>query len=275
MHERLKQRYRIRGRLVLETALHLGAGRATSGPSDSPVYRDPAGCPLIPGSSLKGSFRSTVERLAHSLKDVKACGLPGGKPGCIGEDLVSQLKRKWEGKGLDAAARNDKLYELLMGKDPDHKDDHLCDVCFLFGHPYFAGRVFFMDAPLAESGWETLIEVRDGVVIDRDSGRAVDRLKYDYEVIPAGAIFGFSLRLDNPTDKDLGITAVGLRELQEGMLHLGGIKTRGLGRCRLDKELVVESVNFTDPEALGEYLREGKMKKEDEDELSLWIDAVL
>src|ERR1051325_310264 len=64
---RLQSRYVFRGELVLQTALHIGGGDTTLGATDSPVLRRFDGQPFIPGSSLKGAFRSTVDKLAAAL----------------------------------------------------------------------------------------------------------------------------------------------------------------------------------------------------------------
>ena len=64
---RLQSRYIFRGELELQTALHIGGGDTTLGATDSPVLRRFDGQPFIPGSSLKGAFRSTVEKLAAAL----------------------------------------------------------------------------------------------------------------------------------------------------------------------------------------------------------------
>ncbi len=63
----LRNRYLFEGQLVMQTALHIGGGRASLSPSDSPVVLTPTGHPFIPGSSFKGSLRSTVEKLVPEL----------------------------------------------------------------------------------------------------------------------------------------------------------------------------------------------------------------
>src|SRR6516225_8124414 len=63
----LRNRYVFRGNLVMETALHIGGGKATLSSSDSPVVLTPDQKPFIPGSSFKGALRSTVEKIVPSL----------------------------------------------------------------------------------------------------------------------------------------------------------------------------------------------------------------
>src|SRR5438093_1489414 len=75
---------------------------------------------------------------------------------------------------------------------------------------------------------------RAGVAIDRDSERAMDGLLYDYEVVPPTMRFGFELLLDNPDDTELGLACLGIAELLNGYFSIGGKRSSGLGRCRLE-----------------------------------------
>ena len=63
----LRNRYLFQGRLVMQTALHIGGGKVTLSHSDSPVVLTPEEIPFIPGSSFKGALRSTVEKLVSGL----------------------------------------------------------------------------------------------------------------------------------------------------------------------------------------------------------------
>ena len=244
-------RYLITGRIVMDTALHIG-GRSATTITDSPIIRDGDGRPFIPGSSLKGAFRAAVERIVPNLPHLRTCGLSDGADACANK-LREQLKDRKDITESD-------LLALL--------DRELCDTCKAFGSPYLASAVFFHDAPIAEV-WRTLPEVptqiRDGVGIDRDSERARDGIKFDFEVVPPQAEFEFTLMLENPGDRDLGLVALGLQEFIGGMISLGGIRSRGLGRCHLE-EVKVQRVALSDIEALKAYLMEGHWTDESADE---------
>ena len=72
----LRNRYLFKGSLVMQTALHIGGGRGTLSSSDDPVLLTPEELPFIPGSSFKGSLRSTIEKLVPSLApDLFSCAL--------------------------------------------------------------------------------------------------------------------------------------------------------------------------------------------------------
>ncbi len=248
----LRARYCITGRIVMDTALHIGGGRNPAAATDSPVVRDGAGRPFIPGSSLKGAFRAAVERLVPNIPHLRTCGLSDAPDSCANR-LREELKDR---KNVP----EDKLLAIL--------DRILCDTCRTFGTTHLASVALFHDAPVSEV-WRTLPEVptqiRDGVGIDRDSERAREGIKYDFEVVPPQTSFDFSLTLENPTERDLGLVALGLQEFITGMVPLGGIRSRGLGRCHLE-EVNVEWVNMTDIKALQAYLLDRKMTPQPVDE---------
>ena len=81
------------------------------------------------------------------------------------------------------------------------------------------------------------IEVRDGVTLDPATRTAVDKGKYDYELLPAGATFELSLELLLPEGREhealLQSLALALQGLEKGEIGLGLRKHRGLGQCRV------------------------------------------
>jgi len=278
----LHSRYCITGKLVLDTALHVGGGREISTITDSPVVKNPAGEPFIPGSSLKGAFRAAVERLAPLL-DLRTCQLAEEYAGCLStnrslreqyqiirEQIGRRLNESQETKkALDALGRSDWLKEMAQNPGwtltDDHLvgllDEHLCDTCKTFGSVHLVSVVFFHDLPV-DGVWYDVFQIRDGVGIDRDSERAKDQIKFDFEVVPPQTAFTFGLTLENPTGRDLGLVALGLQEFIQGMVPLGGIRSRGLGRCHLE-DLKVSSVDFINWEQRRNYLVEGQMTEED------------
>ncbi len=248
----LRARYRITGHIVMDTALHIGGRRDPSVATDNPVVRDGVGRPFIPGSSLKGAFRAAVERLVPNIPHLRTCGLSDAPDACANR-LRQELKDR---KNIP----EDELLEILICI--------LCDTCRTFGTTHLASVALFHDAPISEV-WRNLPEVptqiRDGVGIDRDSERAREGIKYDFEVVPPQTSFDFALTLENPTERDLGLVALGLQEFMAGMIPLGGIRSRGLGRCHLE-EVKVEGVDLTDPNALKAYLLDRKMSLQPVDE---------
>jgi CRISPR/Cas system CSM-associated protein Csm3 (group 7 of RAMP superfamily) len=288
----LRSRYRITGRLVIDTALHIGGGREASTITDSPVVRDVTGEPFIPGSSLKGAFRATVERLAPLL-GLRTCQLADGYEDCLstnrnlgeqyqvirgqlGRELrddnemrqaISTLQQAIDGLGQDAPTLAAMGWPNWAGQTISERhllallDGLLCETCKTFGSVHLVSAAFFHDLPV-DGTWYDTFQVRDGVGIDRDSERAKEQIKFDFEVVPPQTAFQFGLTLENPRARDLGLVAIGLQEFVQGMVPIGGIRSRGLGRCHL-ADLKLAWVDFTDERARKDYLVTGKMSEED------------
>lgn len=273
-YRQLESRYRFSGILTMETALHIGTGGQVSTVTDSPVLRDAAGRPFIPGSSLKGAFRATVARIVANL-GMNACDPFGDDDFCLSPQkgpreenyrmIRSYLGRRIPPSG--GSSDDERARQALANLNhpgwtgEEITEDHLlillgewlCPVCKVFGSPYWAARARFDDLPVVEP-WLDVTEIRDGVGIDRDTERAIDKIKFDFEVVPAGTAFSFGLTVENPSDQDLGLVAIGLREMIEGMIRLGGIRSRGLGRCTLTLD-PIQKLDASDTAALTAYLR--------------------
>lgn len=228
----LESRYLFTGDLVLQTPLHIGGGDTTLGTTDSPVLRTAEGQPFIPGSSLKGAFRSMVEKLAMTLE------LPHMDWNVLdlGSERMKTFHRRRRGE-IDQYGNEippEKQQQWTEEETVQHVAKEWPVTAQLFGNPYTASKIFFADALLQGDPF-TNIQRRDGVAIDRDSERAMDTLKYDYEVVPPTLRFGFELLLENPTSTELSVTCLGLAELLSGFFGLGGKRSSGMGRCTLEE----------------------------------------
>jgi len=239
------KKVRITGDLVFKTAFHIGSGKEGEMSSDMGVLLDPDGTPLLPGSSLKGSFRTFAERLAPHL-GLTACLLDTDLSGvdCVSDQNVRQS-----------------IYETFKALSTEREKiswlkEHTCSVCTLFGSPLQASRIFFSDGNL-EAGGES-ITIRDGVCIDRDSETARPKAKYDFEVVPRGAVFSTVIEIENPDEKELALVAAALAEWENGF-RLGGFTSRGLGQVAfLCKE--VTQVDYNDTDSLLAYLVSKEMQ---------------
>lgn len=230
----LRQRNRLTASLVFDTAWRIGSGKEGETMSDLGVVLDPSGQPVLPGSSLKGKLRSTCETLSHAL-GLSACMLNHDASGVRCTSDVTYYRRVREDyRGALRKGLQNRLQWI---------DGNTCDVCKLFGSPLQAGRLWVSDGMLAE--WAAVVQVRDGVVIDRDSQTAVDGLKYDYEVVPPGSRFQLCIDLDNPTDQDMALLGAALFEWHAGS-SLGGFTSRGLGRFRLEG-IQLTGIDMSDP----------------------------
>lgn len=251
-----KNKIRVSGRLNFETAFHIGAGKEGTLGTNMGVLKDFDGVPLLPGSTLKGLFRSTAEKLAEHF-NLWACffdlSLSIEKDRyCISdEDYRTREDTKKELEALKKKERSEeKMWEWI--------NNHTCDVCKIFGSPMLSSRIFFSDATLEE--WAENVAIRDGVSIDRDSETAVDKAKYDYEVVPRGATYSFTVEIQNYEDEEITLIAAVISEWENG-LRIGGFTSRGLGKCKFTLEKV-ETLDYANPDQLKNYLLEKKMKQD-------------
>ena len=244
----LRQKYRLTASLVFDTAWRIGSGKEGETLSDLGVVLDPIGQPVLPGSSLKGKLRSTCETLAHALR-LSACML---NHDASGVQCTSDVKYYRE-------VREDyqKALKKGLGDRLQWIDDNTCDVCKLFGSPVQAGRLWVSDGALTE--WASVVQVRDGVVIDRDSQTAVDGLKYDYEVVPPGSRFEICVDLENPTDQDMALLGAALFEWHAGS-SIGGFTSRGLGRFHLG-DIRLAGIDMSDPAQRVKFLTATRLDK--------------
>ncbi|GIW92210.1 MAG: CRISPR-associated RAMP protein [Pirellulaceae bacterium] len=221
--------------VIFDTAWRIGSGKEGETLSDLGVVLDPLGQPVLPGSSLKGRLRSTCECLAHAL-NMTACML---NQQATGVNCTSDVKYYHHVRESYRRSTEQGIQARLQWIER-----HTCDVCMLFGSPVMASRIQISDGVLQD--WAEVVQIRDGVVIDRDSQTAVDGLKYDYEVVPPGSRFAVTIDLDNPSNKDLALFGAALFEWAGGNV-LGGFKSRGLGRFHLDN-ISVRGVDLSDPQ---------------------------
>ena len=233
----LKNRYVIEGRLHAEGALHIGTG-VSGTTTDAPFIRM-GNAAFIPGSSLRGVLRSSVERLMHAVKPgenycVTFCSVA---PGCDSDPRI-------EAERLEARAAEGKL--------------QFCPMCQFFGSTAIASRFKIADA-IQTAGKPKSSVRRDGVGIDRDTETARDQIKYDFEVLEPECDFRVTLQVENIEDSDKAILYMLLVELKNG-IDVGGKRSRGLGRVVLNPEYNVQYFDEDGDHDLSAYLTSGDLK---------------
>ncbi|WP_292980076.1 type III-A CRISPR-associated RAMP protein Csm3 [Nitrosomonas sp.] len=225
----LTQIQKIKGTIVLQSGLHIGAGDSEMriGGTDSPVVKHPVtGQPYIPGSSLKGKIRSLLE-WRHGL--VLAAG---GSP--------YSFKHLAKDENNPAGRRVIQLF----GGAPDKADDTLVE-------EIGPTRLAFWDCPL-NTDWKEkeldsrhllTTEVKPEVTIDRIAGTAKNGGLRFIERVIAGAQFDFTLTLKVLSGEDLLDTVLlGLKLLE--LDSLGGSGSRGYGKLKF-AELTLDGADLT------------------------------
>lgn len=234
----LHRRVRLTGVLTTRTGLRIGAGSGDSDAVDLPVLRDAEGFPFIPGASIKGVIRSTLESLLPREPE------PAAAWACDPLDRDASCGSHGQSRG-----------RYRSRAEAEAKLGDACTVCRLLGSQVLASHVRFSDALVLDRDGPPPIERRDGVGIDRDLKAAASKIKYDFQVVPPGVRFGVELFADNLDDTQLGLLLVGFDQLAEGFTALGGFTSRGLGRV----ELRWTGVTEVDPKQL---LRSGRLPVE-------------
>jgi len=264
LSRKFQRRYLFTGKLILKTGLHIGSGWSVGGLSDKPIIRTVDGRPFVPGSSFKGAFRSTVEKLAATI-GVSSCGLMENQ-GCIGAQ--GQEQRDFNKLRKDADWSDVQLMKELT--------KNLCSTCQLFGSPYTASAITFSDMlpPSDDKLADKMIQVRDGVAIDRDSEKAVDQLKFDYEVVAPAQTFALKIWLDDPSDLDVGLTCLGLNEFVSGFGFIGGNRSRGLGNCQIEGLTIYElDLTVDDADERAKRLKRYLLGRDDKEKMVMVRDV--
>lgn len=159
---------------------------------------------FFPGSSLKGVFRSHIEKIGRTLNEPAICD--------PFRDSFCGNRSNDDTPSYDAYARS-------------------CPVCRLFGSTRFIGRISIGDAYLKNSNNPTPTELRDGVGIDRFTGGAAThaKAKFDLEAVSSGVEFETTVYLRNFECWQLGMILQVVRDLEDELIRVGSGTSRGLG----------------------------------------------
>ncbi|MCX8171785.1 MAG: CRISPR-associated RAMP protein Csx7 [Candidatus Bathyarchaeota archaeon] len=211
--------------------LRVGSGREPplEAPVDLAVLRIRYGgidVPYIPGSSLKGVFRSYATSLArHS-----------------GIDVCTGLSKETcgETKHVDGKKLNERIDELMRSSDKNAIKvfyENACLMCKIFGSTRYMSKISFSDAyPIDENGQiiDVRTGVRTGIAINRRTGAAQASALYRVEFIEPGARFRFSIRCRNLPNYAIGMLSLVLKRMYEGLIKVGGFKSRGFGAVKVE-----------------------------------------
>lgn len=234
-------RVEIAYRIELLTPLHIGTGMGFARMVDDMVVRAGpargagARLPCVPGSSVKGKARSRCEALARAM-NLGPCG------------------------------------EVKCKNNP-------CVICRLFGSPFVAGTLHFSDALVPEemSAFARTAGVDEGKTFDPFSlstVRAGNKLERATRTVQPEFLFSIEhasehLHLEGAVSGQIGgdqtsgsdagallavyLLIAGLQSVDK----IGGLRSRGLGRCRITiaQFLIEGKEQDPSPERLRDLLR--------------------
>lgn len=156
----------------------------------------------IPGSSMKGVIRSHVEK---ALRTVKGETLDGA---CNPLEKVCV-------KDISDKVSSSEIYKSS------------CRACKIFGNTKLKGRISILDSYPNGNVKNVKTEIRHGVAISRLT-HAVAQGPFDMEVAVEGS-FKTKFILTNFEAWSIGLLAIALRDINEGMVKVGFGKNRGFG----------------------------------------------
>jgi CRISPR-associated RAMP protein (TIGR02581 family) len=221
--ERLHDITVLKVRYTTLSALAISAGDQPSEIMESPVIKL-GGKPVIPGSSLKGALRSTLEAMLAGL----------GHKVCIPFAAIPRRYRRKE---------EQQAYVARLGRlTPCDNIEHPCPVCSIFGtvggQAGLSGKALFLDATVR--GEYELIE-RSHVAITRDTRSQSEGSLMSLQAVDAGATFRGEIRVVNPEPWEVGAILRALEGTE--FLGMGAKKTAGYGNLEIEVEQI-EVVRF-------------------------------
>ena len=274
-------KYIIKGKLKVLTALHIGSGVEENG-HDAPFItiekkysKNENGNPkgeyfYIPGSSFRGYLSTKLERLLAEENNYRFITDKGelnegdvklifGYTNLLRKEKVNSDENKKIEKFIEEERVIRRVLKEFLEEDRIEKilkDKEALEEAKKYSS--MSGKIHISDMKIL-SKFDKSIK-RDGIKIDRNTGATERGGKFDYDILPPGTEFEFIMELDNIEDYQLDLIKVALIDiLEEGDLF-GGKISRGIGKCKL----TLEKVKFIDDknkEDLKNYILKKEMKK--------------
>lgn len=220
--ERLQTITVLKVAYMTESALAISAGDQPAEIMESPVIKL-GGKPVIPGSSLKGALRSTLEAMLAEL----------GHQVCIPFAAIPRSYRR--GRKEEQKERIHQYVTELGRLDPCENIAAPCPVCSIFGtvggQAGLSGKALFLDA-IVEGDYE-LIE-RSHVAITRDTKSQSEGSLMSLQAVDAGATFRGDIRVINAGPWEVGAILRALEGVE--LLGMGAKKTAGYGDLKIEVE---------------------------------------
>ncbi|WP_416175487.1 CRISPR-associated RAMP protein Csx7 [Clostridium sp.] len=190
------------------------------------LYKDGKLVPVIPGTSMKGVFRSRSEKLLGA--NFYVCNILNIKESC-GHKMLRHNKD-------------------LSGKERYKKS---CAACKLFGSVALKSRIEFDDCYPID---ECVIGKRTLVSIDRIKGSAKENALYDFEYVEYGK-FKCRIRLKNFFNWHIKLLMKIFQDINDGFVTFGGLTSKGFGRMEVeDLKLKIRYYSNVDNKA---YINKG------------------
>ena len=235
-HDIFLRSLKISGLIETKSRLHIGAGRDVSSfeEADSPLIRvnfKGIDIPYIPGSSLKGIFRSTTEHLLSSIGE-KVCEPYDNRSNCFmaGKQLLDANRSHNYEKSINAIS-------------------NLCLACKMFGGHNYSSHIFISESiPIntASVGFD----ISPNIAINRRDGTAIQGGLFTLEHINPNSRFNFQIQIKNLPNYLVGLIFMVIYLLNSGIVLVGGNRRAGLGKIhitlnKIDFKSIEKESNFS------------------------------
>lgn len=188
----------------------------------------------LPGSSLKGVFRSRAEYIANTI-----CQSGPGSCHLFAPSIARHGRTATDSAPFVRMSCGERFNLLQSVEDQTVTTMELirnaCPICGLFGHTLFEGHIRFTD--FKKTGEEIKLE-QPHIAIDRIlshvaqlEGKAGQNFTNEYV---RAAIYKGHIVITNFTYWHLGLLGFLLRDIEDGLLTLGAKGTTGNGRLKVN-----------------------------------------
>lgn len=166
----------------------------------------------VPGTSLRGPFRSQAERIIRSLAPE---GAAPPLTACDPFDMEAPEDRDPEScsKRLEKSA-------------PEYPYKRACPACKLFGCTGTASRIHFEDADIKDGYYSVY---RDMIGIDRFTGGVYSGANMRFHALENSSFRPTTVTVLNFELWQLGLLAYVFRDFEQGLVPIGFGKTKGFG----------------------------------------------
>ncbi|MHA1250703.1 MAG: type III CRISPR-associated RAMP protein Csx7 [Candidatus Helarchaeota archaeon] len=218
-HDIFLRSLKIKGEIITKSRIHIGSTRdivafERADSLLSKIFFQGQDLPYIPGSSLKGIFRTVSENILESI-GFNVCELNDRESSCFktGQDILVYAQ----------AGDNKKILEEL---------NNFCFACKIFGGTNYNSHIIFSDAnPLNINSVAT--GIAPGIAINRMDGTAIQGGLFHYEYILPGSKFSFQIIIKNLPNFLIGLIFKVLHLINKNIVLIGGKKRAGLGEISI------------------------------------------
>ena len=251
--EKFLNRYRIDCNLLTKSPLHIGSGLTTTREGlinekagknvlVDAIQFDYKGCPIIPGSSLRGSIRNWLLLLFSPLIN------SNGNRKIANDDYLknnTEEEQQSQTEQIEEYKSAASILEILFGTSVAQSKIDIWDAQCETNSDSIkidSQTIDIKQAPF----WhvDRMTYIGQSIGIDPQTGAVAENKLYHFELVPPGVMFQFSIVGQNLSDEEMGMLLFALKGFNSKFypVTLGGMTSRGFGRC----ECNISKISYLD-----------------------------